>query len=65
MNFDYDNRIWVYNSGFDYTFMDYSPGWVLLGHLLKWANENGRKVFDFCGATRITSTASVPLTALL
>jgi CelD/BcsL family acetyltransferase involved in cellulose biosynthesis len=47
MNFDYDNRIWVYNSGFDYTFMDYSPGWVLLGHLLKWANENGRKVFDF------------------
>lgn len=46
-NFDYGNRIWVYNSGLDYTYMDYSPGWVLLGNLLKWANENGREVFDF------------------
>jgi CelD/BcsL family acetyltransferase involved in cellulose biosynthesis len=27
--------------------MSYSPGWVLLGHLLKWANENGRDEFDF------------------
>ena len=27
--------------------MEYSPGWVLLGHLLKWANENRRVEFDF------------------
>lgn len=47
MNFDYLNRIWVYNSGLDRRFMDYSPGWVLLGYLLKWANENKRDEFDF------------------
>jgi CelD/BcsL family acetyltransferase involved in cellulose biosynthesis len=47
LNADYLNRIWVYNSGLDSRFMSYSPGWVLLGHLLKWANENGREEFDF------------------
>ena len=47
LNFDYDGTIWVYNSGMDPRFNDLSPGWVLLGHLLMWANEQGRKVFDF------------------
>ncbi len=47
LNFDYANRIWVYNSGLDPAFHDLSPGWVLLAHLLKWANENGRQEFDF------------------
>lgn len=47
LNFDYKNRIWVYNSGIDRRFMEYSPGWVLLGHLLMWANENKRSAFDF------------------
>lgn len=47
LNFDYQNRIWVYNSGLDRRFMEYSPGWVLLGHLLMWANENKRSAFDF------------------
>lgn len=47
LNFDYDNRIWVYNSGLDRRFMDISPGWVLLGYLLKWANDNKRSEFDF------------------
>ena len=46
-SFDYLNRIWVYNSGLNFSFVEYSPGWVLLGHLLKWANENGRSEFDF------------------
>lgn len=46
-NFDYADRIWVYNSGLDRKFMDISPGWVLLGHLLKWANDNKRSEFDF------------------
>ncbi len=45
--FDYLNQLWVYNSGMDNSFMEYSPGWVLLGELLKWANENGRTHFDF------------------
>ncbi len=47
LNFDYQNRIWVYNSGLDRRFLELSPGWVLLGHLLKWANENHRAEFDF------------------
>ncbi len=45
--FDYLNRVWVYNSGIDRGFKEYSPGWVLLGHLLKWANEQKRSDFDF------------------
>jgi CelD/BcsL family acetyltransferase involved in cellulose biosynthesis len=47
LNFDYAGRIWVYNSGIDFKFGDLSPGWVLLGYLLQWANENKRQSFDF------------------
>jgi CelD/BcsL family acetyltransferase involved in cellulose biosynthesis len=47
LNFDYDNRIWVYNSGIDGRFIDLSPGWVLLGHLLQWANDHQYTEFDF------------------
>ena len=47
LNFDYLNRIWVYNSGLDRRFMDLSVGWVLLGYLLQWANEHKRSEFDF------------------
>jgi CelD/BcsL family acetyltransferase involved in cellulose biosynthesis len=47
LNFDYLNRIWVYNSGIDQKFMELSPGWVLLVYLLQWATENKRSEFDF------------------
>jgi len=47
LNFDYLNHIWVYNSGLDFRFGELSPGWVLLAHLLEWANEHGRQSFDF------------------
>ena len=47
LSFDYLDQVWVYNSGMDFTFNEYSPGWVLLGELLQWANQNGRKKFDF------------------
>ena len=47
LNFDYADHIWVYNSGINFTYRELSPGWVLLGHLLKWANEKERKYFDF------------------
>jgi CelD/BcsL family acetyltransferase involved in cellulose biosynthesis len=47
LNFDYDNHLWVYNSGLNRDFYSYSAGWVLLGYLLRWANENGRSNFDF------------------
>ena len=46
-NLDYGNKIWVYNSGLDRKFMELSPGWVLLGYLLQWANEHKRTEFDF------------------
>ena len=47
LNFDYLNHIWVYNSGLDFRFSEISPGWVLLAHLLEWANDNKRQYFDF------------------
>ncbi|BCY16932.1 glycosyl transferase [Leptolinea sp. HRD-7] len=47
MSFDYQNRIWVYNSGLNRNFQSLSPGWVLLGHLLQWAIEHSRSEFDF------------------
>ncbi len=47
LNFDYMNHIWVYNSGLDFSYGELSPGWVLLAHLLRWANENKRECFDF------------------
>ncbi len=47
LSFDYQNRIWVYNSGLNRDFQSLSPGWVLLGHLLQWAIEHGRAEFDF------------------
>ena len=47
LNFDYLNRIWVYNSGLDRSFLELSPGWVLLVYLLQWANENKRVELDF------------------
>jgi len=47
LNFDYADHIWVYNSGINFEYGDLSPGWVLLGYLLKWANENQRLEFDF------------------
>jgi CelD/BcsL family acetyltransferase involved in cellulose biosynthesis len=47
LSMDYLNQLWVYNSGIDGSFNEYSPGWVLLGELLRWANENKRSAFDF------------------
>jgi CelD/BcsL family acetyltransferase involved in cellulose biosynthesis len=47
LNFDYLNRLWIYNSGLNRDFIEYSPGWVLLGYLLRWANEHQIKEFDF------------------
>jgi len=46
-NFDYGNRLLGYNSGVNRDFIELSPGWVLLGHMLQWACEHGRTEFDF------------------
>ncbi len=47
LNFDYGNRIWVYNSGLDADYQWLSPGWVLTAYLIRWAIEHGREEFDF------------------
>ncbi len=46
-NFDYANRIWVYNSAIDPRFAALSPGWMLLAHVIEWAIDHGRERFDF------------------
>jgi CelD/BcsL family acetyltransferase involved in cellulose biosynthesis len=47
-NFDYNGRIWVYNSGLDPSaFSKLSLGWVLTSKAIQSAIENGRKEFDF------------------
>jgi len=45
--FDYENIIWVYNSGFRPDFQYYSPGWVLLSYLIQHAIHAGKTHFDF------------------
>jgi CelD/BcsL family acetyltransferase involved in cellulose biosynthesis len=47
LNFDFCNRLWIYNSAIDQRFSALSAGWVLLGNLLRWAIENKRAAFDF------------------
>jgi len=45
--FDYEERIYVYNSGFSFDYQYYSPGWVLLSFLIQHAIETGKSHFDF------------------
>jgi CelD/BcsL family acetyltransferase involved in cellulose biosynthesis len=47
LNFDYENKLWGYNSGVSREHMELSPGWVLLGYTIQWCCENGRREFDF------------------
>jgi CelD/BcsL family acetyltransferase involved in cellulose biosynthesis len=47
LSFDYGDRLWVYNSGVNDVYLALSPGWVLLGNMIRWAIENGRHEFDF------------------
>ncbi|WP_298006152.1 GNAT family N-acetyltransferase [Anaerolinea sp.] len=45
--FDMLNRLWIYNSGINPDFGDFSPGWVLVAYQIQWANEQHREAFDF------------------
>ncbi|MFN2297827.1 MAG: GNAT family N-acetyltransferase [Anaerolineales bacterium] len=47
LNFAFQNRTWVYNSGMDPDFSALSPGWVLLAGLIRRAIEAEHKAFDF------------------
>ena len=47
-NFDYNDRVWVYNSGIDTSqFGSLSLGIVLTAHAIETAIKNGRSTFDF------------------
>lgn len=47
MSFKYNHRLWLYNSGWDWEYREYSPGWILIAYLIQWASENGIQEFDF------------------
>jgi CelD/BcsL family acetyltransferase involved in cellulose biosynthesis len=47
LNFDYDGRIWAYNSGFDTRFAELSPGWLLMAEMMQWCIANKIEAFDF------------------
>jgi CelD/BcsL family acetyltransferase involved in cellulose biosynthesis len=47
LNFDYEDKLWVYNSGFNPSHYELSPGWVLMAYLIRWAIDNGRTEVDF------------------
>ena len=47
MSFVYDDRLWLYNSGWEWAYREFSPGWLLLAHQIQWATENGIQAFDF------------------
>jgi len=47
MSFNYNHRIWLYNSGWDWEYREYSPGWILIAYLIRWASENGVQEIDF------------------
>ena len=45
--FDYNNKLWGYNSGVSFDFRELSPGWVIMGYTMQWCCDNGRYEFDF------------------
>jgi CelD/BcsL family acetyltransferase involved in cellulose biosynthesis len=47
LNFDYENKLWIYNSAINSDFYDLSPGWLLLAYLIQWGIENKREILDF------------------
>jgi CelD/BcsL family acetyltransferase involved in cellulose biosynthesis len=47
LNFDYNGKLWGYNSGVSRLHMELSPGWVLLANTIQWCCENNRHEFDF------------------
>jgi CelD/BcsL family acetyltransferase involved in cellulose biosynthesis len=46
LNFVSQDRLWVYNSGFDPRHSSLSPGWVLMGHLIQWAIDHKMEAVD-------------------
>jgi len=47
LNFDFNQKIWIYNSGINPLFENLSPGWVLLSKIIHWGIKSGRFEIDF------------------
>ncbi len=47
LNFDFDQKIWVYNSGINTLFENISPGWVLLSKIIQGSIKAGKRELDF------------------
>ena len=47
LSFDYLDRLWLYNSGINPAYSDYSPGWIMLAELIRWACEHHYRELDF------------------
>jgi CelD/BcsL family acetyltransferase involved in cellulose biosynthesis len=47
LNFDFENRIWAYNAGFDPAHEQLSPGWLLMAEMMDWCIAQRRTAFDF------------------
>ena len=47
MNLIAQDRLWVYNSGFNPDHFPLSPGWVLMGYLIQWAIDRKFEAVDF------------------
>jgi CelD/BcsL family acetyltransferase involved in cellulose biosynthesis len=44
---DYADRLWIFKYGIDPEYQTLSPGWALLGHLIRSAAEEGKLEVDF------------------
>ncbi|MCJ7717278.1 MAG: GNAT family N-acetyltransferase, partial [Anaerolineales bacterium] len=47
LNFDYNEKIWIYNSGINPMFENLSPGWVLLSKIIQWSIKKQKTTLDF------------------
>lgn len=47
MNFLINNHLLIFNSAWNRNFSQYSPGWVLLAKVIKWAIKHNIKIVDF------------------
>lgn len=47
MNFLINNHLLIFNSSWNRNFSHYSPGWVLLAKVIKWAIKHDVKIVDF------------------
>jgi CelD/BcsL family acetyltransferase involved in cellulose biosynthesis len=45
--FDYLDRLWLYNSGINPAYSEYSPGWIILAELIRWVCEKHYSELDF------------------